>query len=157
MEPDLLGDLVATELAGFGAVLGGVLQRADPAALAQPLDVYGRAVVAYPVLRAAVGTVLSTNLEVLCRAAIGQAASHTNLDLLLGTTTAAEALNRVLTVVDVDPAALPAAGNLFPIGADPILGPLALTLTEKITELVRRLAAANPAAYEPDLASIPFT
>ena len=38
LEPDLLGEyLVATELAGFGEVLGGVLQRVDPAALAQPL------------------------------------------------------------------------------------------------------------------------
>jgi hypothetical protein len=129
------------------------LQRENPAALAQPLDVYARAVVSYPALRAAVGAVLSTNLETLCRAAIGQAASHTDLDLLLGTTTAAEALNRVLTVVGVDPAVLPSAGNLFPVGADQILGPLELTLTEKMTEHFRRQAASDPAAYEPDLAS----
>ena len=153
MEPDLLGEhLVATELAGFGEVLTAVLRRENPAALAQPLDVYARAVVAYPDLAAAVSAVLSTNLETLCRAAIEQAASHTNLDLLLGTTTAAEALNRVLTVVDVDPAALPTAVDLFPGGADQILGPLALTLTEKITDHFRRQAASDPTAYEPDLA-----
>jgi len=153
LEPDLLGEhLVATELAGFGEVLTGVLQRDNPAALAQPLDVYARAVVTYPDLAAAVGAVLSTHLKTLCRAAIGQAAAQTNLDLLLGTTTAAEALNQVLTVVDVDPAALPVAVDLFPVGADQVLGPLTLTLTEKITEHSRRQAASDAAAYEPVLA-----
>ena len=58
----------------------------------------------------------------LCRAAIGQAASHTKLDLLLGTPTAAEALSRVLTVIDVNPDALPAAVDLFPGRPDQILG-----------------------------------
>ena len=82
LEPDLLGEhLVATDLAGFGEVLTGVLQRENPAALAQPLDVYARAVVAYPALSVAVGTVLSGHLETLCRAAIEQAASHTQQDL----------------------------------------------------------------------------
>jgi hypothetical protein len=52
-----------TEFAGFDEVLAGVLQRVKPAALAQPLDVYARAVVAYPALRGAVDTVLSGNLE----------------------------------------------------------------------------------------------
>jgi hypothetical protein len=64
LEPDLLGEhLVATELAGFGEVIAGVLQRDDPVALAQPLDVYARAVVAYPALSVAVGSVLSSSLE----------------------------------------------------------------------------------------------
>jgi hypothetical protein len=153
LEPDLLGEhLVATELAGFAEVLAGVLQRDNPAALAQPLEVYARAVVAYPALCVVVGTVLSANLETLCRAAIGQAASQTNLDLLLGTTTAAEALSRVLTMVDVDPTALTAV-DLFPVGAGQILGPLALTLAEKITEHFRQQVASDPAAYETDLAS----
>lgn len=85
-----------------------------------------------------------------CRAAIGQAASQTNLDLLLGTTTAAEALNRVLTVVDLDPDVLRAAARLFPVGANQILGPLELTLTEMITDHSRRLVASD-LAYAPDL------
>ena len=154
LEPDLLGEhLVATELAGFGAVLGGVLQRTDPAALVQPLDVYARAAAASPPLRDAVGTVISTNLEALCRVAIWQAANFTNLDLLLGTPTAAAALDRVLTVVDVDPATLPAAVDLFSNRADQILGPLMLTLTEKLTEHVRGPAASAPAVLEPALAA----
>ena len=32
-------------------------------------------------------------------------------------------MNRVHTVVDIDPAALPAAIELFPVGGDQILGP----------------------------------
>ena len=71
--------------------------------------------------------------------------------MLFGTTTAAEALNRVLTEVDVDPTALTAV-DLFPVGADQILGPLALTLAEKITEHFRQQVASDPAAYEPLLA-----
>lgn len=90
------------------------------------------------------GALLSGNLEKLCQVAIAQAASRTNLYLLLGTTTAAEALNRVLTVVDVASAALPAAVDLFPVGADQILGGLSLTLTEKITEHFRQLAVSTP-------------
>ena len=39
-------------------------------------DVYARAVVAYPALRGAVGTVLSGNLETLCRAAIAEGKDH---------------------------------------------------------------------------------
>ena len=58
----------------------------------------------------------------------------------------------MLTVIDVDPAALPAAVNLFPAGADQILGPLELTLTEKITNHFRQQAAPDPDAHEPDLA-----
>jgi len=41
-----------------------------------------------------VGAVLSGNLETLCRAAIAQAASHTNLDLLLSSTTATAGTRR---------------------------------------------------------------
>jgi hypothetical protein len=107
LEPDLLGEhLVATHLAGFPHVLAGVLDRDDPATLTQPLDVYARAAVDHPALAAALRPVLSTRLEALCRAAIGQAATHTDLELLLGTTTTAAALDRLLTVVTVDPVAV---------------------------------------------------
>jgi hypothetical protein len=88
LEPDLLGEhLVATHLAGFPKVLAGVLDRDDPAALTQPLDLYARAGIDHPALAAALGPVLSGHLETLCGAAIAQAATHTNLELLLGTTT----------------------------------------------------------------------
>ena len=155
LEPDLLGEhLVATQLAGFREVLEGVLHRDNPANLIQPLDVYARAAITDETLRAAVGKVLSTNtnLEALCRAAIKQAASTTKPEQLLSTTTAAEALNRVLTVVDVKLAKLSAAVDLLPDGADQILGPLALTLATKLADHYRDLAASNP-VYEPDLAS----
>ena len=57
----------------------------------------------------------------------------------------------LLTVITADPAAVSSAASLFPGGANPILGPLALTLTDQVTTSNRRLADANP-AYEPDLA-----
>jgi predicted RNA-binding Zn-ribbon protein involved in translation (DUF1610 family) len=104
LEPDLLGEhLVATHLTEFPQVLSGVLKRDNPVALTQPLDLYARAAAAHPTLAAALRPVLSADLEALCRAAIRQAATYTSLDLLLGTNAAA-GLDRLLTVVHVDPA-----------------------------------------------------
>ena len=152
LEPDLLGEhLVATHLAGFPQVLAGVLERDDPAALAQPLGLYARAAVDHPAFATALRPVLSAHLEALCGAAIRQAATHTKLDLLLGTSTAAAALDRVLTVITVDPSTVASATNLFPFGADQILGPLSLTLTIQATNYCRLLAAGNPPAYDPAL------
>jgi hypothetical protein len=45
-----------------------------------------------------------------------------------------------------------AAVETLPPRPDLILGPLAVTLTAQLTTVYRRLAAQNPAAYEPDLA-----
>ena len=155
LEPDLLGEyLVATHLTDCPGVLAGVLERSDPASLAQPLDVYARAAPDHPSLASALRSVLSANLVALCRAAIQQAATHTNRDALLGTTTTAAALEQVLKVITVDPSTLPAAMGLLPGRADQILGPLALTLTDQVTDQLRRLAAGNPAAYDPDLAAV---
>jgi hypothetical protein len=71
---------------------------------------------------------------------------------LLGEATVAATLERALTAIKVDGGALPAALNALPQRPDLIVGPLALTLTTQAVTAYRRLAAANAAAYEPDLA-----
>ena len=73
--------------------------------------------------------------------------------MLLGDTTLAAALNRAVTVVEPDPSVLAGVLDALPQRSDLVLGPLALTLTSQLTNHVRRLAAANAAAYEPDLAT----
>jgi len=110
-------------------VLAAVLRRDNPAALAQPLDVYARAAVAYPDLAAAVGAVLSTQDAVKIRrrlAAANAAAHEPNL---------AGSLNNL-------------SNRLGDVGRRDE----ALAAIQDAVEIRRRLAAANAAAYEPDLA-----
>ncbi len=155
LEPDLLGEhLVAAHFTEYPGVLAGVLQRDDPTALTQPLELYARAAADNPAFAAALGPVLTTALPDLCRAAVAQVTTHTDLELLLGTTTVAAALNRAVTTIPVDIAALYAALNIIPARRDLILGPLVLTLTDRLTTAYRRLAAADRTAYEPDLAGM---
>ena len=72
---------------------------------------------------------------------------------MLGDTTLAAALTRVISVIDVTPEDLPAIVARLPPRSDLVLGPLALTLTDRVVTRDRRLAAANAAAYEPALAA----
>ncbi len=154
IEPDLLGEhLVARCYGDDRGVLAGVLDRPDPASVVRPLETYARAAVDHPGLAAVLGPVLSGALGRLCAAAADQARSEADLELLLDGTTVARAIERAVVVVPVDPSVLPAALNSLPPRADLVLGPLALTLTAQATEVHRRLAAGNPAAYEPDLAA----
>ncbi len=95
---------------------------------------------------------LSEALGRLCAAAVGQAGTETDLSFLLGGTTLAGALNRTVAIVAVDSSVLPAALESLPRRRDLVLGPLSLTLTAQAVAVYRRLAAANAAAYEPDLA-----
>lgn len=67
-----------------------------------------------------------------------------DLDLLLGDTTLAAALDRAVTVVEPDPAVLPTVVNALPLRGDLVLNPLALTLTTQLTSQYRRLAAELP-------------
>src|SRR6202011_2328741 len=113
-------------------VLAGVLERRDPQAVSQPLDLYARAAPDHPHLAAALRPVLTDQLGSLTSTAINQAATETDLDLLLGETSVAAALDRAVTVIDVAPESLPDVVDRFPRRPDLILGPLALTLTTQV-------------------------
>ncbi len=166
LEPDRIGEhLVARTFADDAAtehpaihagdepaLLAGVLQSDRPERLVQPLDLYARAAAEHPKLARTLTPILAAELQRLCAIAAEQAASTTDLELLLGDTTVAATLARVLTVIEVDASALPAAVNALPQRPDLILGPLALALTSQAVTVYRRLAAANAAAYEPALA-----
>ncbi|HVX20993.1 MAG TPA: tetratricopeptide repeat protein [Acidimicrobiales bacterium] len=153
LEPDLLAEhLVADCFTDQPAVLTGVLDRADPTAVVRPLDLYARAVPDHPGLRAALGPVVTQRLGPLCDAAIAQAATETDRDVLLGQKTIASALNRVVGLVDLDADQLPEILDRFPGQPNLVLGSLALTLESRCTAHLRPLAEAHPAAYEPDLA-----
>ncbi|MEA2188304.1 MAG: hypothetical protein QOK16_3315 [Solirubrobacteraceae bacterium] len=153
LEPDLLGEhLIARTYTDHPAVLTAVLQRDSAHAIVQPLGVFARAAPDHPEFAAALRGILSSQLSALCELAVALAATETNLDLLLGDTTLAAALNRAVTVVEPDPSVLAGVLDALPQRSDLVLGPLALTLTSQLTNHVRRLAAANAAAYEPALA-----
>jgi hypothetical protein len=153
LEPDLLGEyLVARHLTGLPWLLAGVLRQDNAAALAQPLDLYARAAVDYPLLAEALQPVLEDTLVELCQAAIDHAATQTNLSLLLGVTTAASALARLLGVINVGISPLRKAADLFPAGANQILSPLSLALASRLAENYHRLADADLAAHQPNLA-----
>ena len=154
LEPDLLGEhLVVDCFSEQPDVLAGVLDRANPLAAFQPLDLYARAAPDHPELRAALGPVIDERLGPLCDTAIDQAATETDREVLLGQKTIASALNRTVSVVDLDLDGLPEILDRFPRRSDLVLGPIALTLSTRLTAHRRRLARANPAAYEPDLAA----
>ena len=120
LEPDLVGEhLVATCFSEHPRVLAGVLDRQDPQAVFQPLDLYARAAPDHPPLAAALRPVLTDRLGPLCSTAINQAATETDLDLLLGETMVAAALDRAVTVIDVDPESLPGVLDRFPPRPDP--------------------------------------
>jgi flagellar basal body P-ring protein FlgI len=153
VEPDLLGEHLVTEsFTRTPTVLAGVLDRSDPASSVHPLQVYARAAADHPDLANALTHILGDRLVAMCQAAVDQVAHQTKLDLLLGETTLAAALDRALAVIPLNVDALSAGINALPQRKDLILGPLALTLTAQATNLFRQRAAANPAAYEPVLA-----
>lgn len=94
---------------------------------------------------------LTEQLGQLCSTAITQAAATSDLELCLGEATVAAALDRAVTLVSVDAEVLPGIVGRFPARPDLILGSLVLTLSGQLADHFRRLAAVNPAAYEPDL------
>jgi hypothetical protein len=153
LEPDLVGEhLVATTLTALPEVLHGVLNTTNPQAAVRPLDVYVRTVPDHPVLAEAVAPVLSNELSGLCDLAIRQAASETDLALMLGDGTLAAAVTRAISVIPVAPDGLAAILGRFPPRPDLILGPLALTLTNAVMTYHRGVADADP-AYQPELAA----
>ena len=158
LEPDLAGErLVATTFtaeAGTGSadVLSRVLARPDAHALVQPLRVLARAAPDQPELAQQLQMTLSDRLPKLCELAIAQAASETNLELLLGDSTLAAALHRAVSTVAVNVAALPGVVGAFPRRADLVLNPLVLVLTAQQTTHARQLAQTDPETHNPTLA-----
>jgi Tetratricopeptide repeat len=154
IEPDLLGEyLVADCFSDSPSVLDGVLDRTEPKAVFQPLDLYARAAPDYPRLRSALGPLITERLGLLCDWAIDHAASETDRDVLLGEGTIASALNRVVTVVDVDRGGLVDVIERFPGRSDLILNPLAVTLTLQLVSYLRGLADTDTFASKPELAN----
>jgi tetratricopeptide (TPR) repeat protein len=153
LEPDLLGEhLIAVTYAHEPAILAGVLQTDDPAALLRPLDVYARAAIEHPDLRATVAAILTDSLQALCDLAGAQAASTTDLATLLGDSTLAAALERATSVIEVDAAVLPAILNSLPQGSTLSLGALKLTLTGQLLANLRHAADRDPQRHTPTLA-----
>ncbi len=152
LEPDLLGEyLLSTELGELPAVLAGALNRSPSARLNQPLDILTRAAAYDSDLAAAVGPILSDALERLCRTAAKQIAKGKNLTQILGAPTVAGALERALSVINIDPARLPQALNSLPRRPDVILNGLALTINEQWIHELRTQTTANPAALATSL------
>ena len=78
------------------ALLAGVLQTDRPERLVQPLDLYARAAPEHPKLARTLTPILTAELQRLCTIAAEQAASATDLELLLGDATVAATLARAL-------------------------------------------------------------
>ena len=152
VEPDLVGEhLVATTYGDQAAVLAGVLTSRPPDALVQPLRLLSRAARDDNRLRATLHDVVCGRIGELCRTAVEQASGTDAARLLRAGTTVAAALESLVSVAPPDPRRLPDVLNNFP-RSNTLLGNLVLTLTSQLTDHYRRLAAANPAAFEPDLA-----
>ncbi len=153
LEPDLVAEhLVAASFTDQPAILQGVLRRDDPTSLVRPLDTFARAAAEHPDLAAALGPVFNEELEALCRVAIEQAATETNLDLLLGEETVAAALDRVLAIVDIHTSSINRIVASLPRRSDLLLSPLALTLTARQVSFMREAACQDPERFRPALA-----
>jgi tetratricopeptide (TPR) repeat protein len=153
LEPDLLGEhLVASTLREHPDVLSGVLEGSDPHGVVRALDVYARAAPEHPDLASVLRPILTQRLAGLCDLAVSQAAAEHDRDLMLGDMTVAAALTRAIAVIPPQPDNLAAIVDALPARPDLILGPLMLALSDQVAGYYRRLASANAAAYEPDLA-----
>ena len=153
VEPDLLTEyLVADKLVEIPGFLGQVLLVKHENSLVRSLGLFARAVMDYAPLADALQPALSGALVPLCRAAVKQTTSQPDLRFLLGTPSIASALGRILQGVELDELALREAVAVMPAGPNQILGPLGLALATQLVRHHRRLADANLAASEPDLA-----
>ena len=153
VDPDIVAEhLVATTYRAHPGVLRGVLY--GPAEIvARPIALYARVIPDHAELATELGLVLGEELARLCGLAVDQAANLTDRQLMLGQTTVAATLARWVTLSDVDVDVLQESVDLMPRRADLVLSPLALVLTARLVEAYRGLAAANPAAHEPQFAT----
>ena len=154
VEPDLIGEhLVATTYGNESAVLAGAITDRPPDALVQPLRLLARAARDHPSLAHTLSGVVNERLDDLCRAAIEQASGADAPRLLQVGATLAAALEPLVSAVPPDPDQLPGMLDGFP-WFNTVLDHLVLTLTSQLAGHYRRLAAANPAAFEHDLARV---
>jgi hypothetical protein len=155
LEPDMVGEhLIAESFAGLPSVLAGVLAAPSPRGITRPLEVYARAAADHPRLAAALQPIVSRELAHLCELAVSQAASEADHDLLYGNvTTAATAIERTVNALDLESAAITTALETMPPHTNLILDSLVLTLNLREVAQLRRLAAADPAAFGGGLAT----
>jgi hypothetical protein len=153
VEPDLLGEhLVASTYQDHPDVLTGALGDCAGECAPRAIEVYSRLAADRPSFAKVLGPVITASLPDLCTRAIGQAARETDRAILLGTTSLASELFRLVAAAPPDPGVLPEILARFPSRSDLMLNPLAAVLTGQITGWHRSLAEANPAAYLPALA-----
>ncbi|WP_461189929.1 tetratricopeptide repeat protein [Arthrobacter sp. Z4-13] len=149
LEPDLLGEyLVSSSLAGLPQVLAGVLDREHPESIIQPLDTYARIAANDDEFADAARPILSAELERLCRIAVAEATSATNLSTISGPTVAGS-LERAVSVIAVDSDVLPGAIDTIPSQPNVLLDGLALVLSQQLEKKAR--TSANG-----DSTTIPF-
>jgi len=154
VEPDLLGEhLVASTYEDRPDVLAGALGDCAGECAPRAVEVYSRLAADRPSFAKVLGPVITGALPDLCIQAIGQAARETDRAILLGTTSLASELARLVTAVPPHPGVLAEILDEFPPRSDLMLNPLAVVLTDQIAEWGRSLAEADPAAWLPALAS----
>lgn len=145
LEPDLLGEhLVATTFSRQPEVLRGVLTGDDPTEITRPLEVLARAAADHPVLSNALTPIVGGEILRLCTVALAQAKSARDVDLLYGkAVTVAQAVDSLLSVVEVDSDLLHGAMDLMPPRSNLVLNGLAVRLTALAVERSRRLLAES--------------
>ncbi len=155
LEPDRIGEhLIATMFTNEPGIIAAVLANGDPGQITWPLTILSRAAADHPEFRDALRPVLAASLHHLCELAVKQASSTTVRELIYGeAATAATAIENAITTIPVDPDALLGPVGLMPAQANLILSSLAVTLARQHVQHQQRLAEANPAAYEPALAT----
>jgi hypothetical protein len=155
LEPDLVGEqLVADEFSDQPAILADALTSKTPQQLIRPLEVFGRAAPNHPQLAAALKPILSSELGRLCQVAVVQARNEVDHDLLYGKAVAlAVVLEKAINTIEVEDHHCLHALEVMPPVSNLVLNSLALTLSLKLIEYLRPFAEADPAAYEPSLAT----
>jgi hypothetical protein len=153
VEPDLLGEhLVASTYQDRPDVLAGALSDCAGDCAPRAIEVYSRLAADRPSFAKVLGPVITAALPDLCTQAIRQAARETDPAILLGTTSLASELARLVAAVPPDPGVLAEVLDGFPSRTDLMLNPLAVVLSDQIADWSRSLAQANPAPYLPALA-----
>jgi hypothetical protein len=154
LEPDRIGEhLVATAFREEPEIIAEVLATNRPERITWPLTILSRAAADHPQTNRMLRPILTDSLQHLCELAIAQASSTTMHELIYGeAATAAAAIENAIMTIPVDPDVLPGPVGLMPTQANLILASLAVTLAEQHVQHQQRLAEADPATYEPELA-----
>ena len=153
VEPDLFAEHLVAEHMANAQALSGVLNRANPASLAQPLRLMALTVSDFPQFEAPLGQALTSQVVRLTQVAVGEAHGLSWDALLRRPATVAAGVSSLVGGMGLPLQRLMEASNEIPGITNLILSPLALQLHRTIADGLRPLAAANPAAYTPNLAT----